>query len=52
MANIKTFQVNDGGEARVGIDREYNEVCVSLALNLFENDEQWGAQPLTRKEAM
>lgn len=52
MENIKTFQVNDGGEARVGIDREYNEVCVSLALNHFENDEQWGAQPLTPKEAM
>lgn len=53
MEDVTVFHVNECGEVRVGIDREFCDgPYVSLAMNHFEDDTEWGAQPLTPKEAM
>lgn len=52
MGNIKTYQNKPFGEIRIGLDKDYpEEASVSLALNHWENDEQWGGQPLDPKLA-
>lgn len=52
MGKIKTYQNKPFGEIRIGIDKDNpEEACVTLALNHWENDEQWGGQPLDPKLA-
>lgn len=52
MGKIKTYQNKPFGEIRIGIDKDSpEEACVTLALNHWENDEQWGGQPLNPKLA-
>lgn len=52
MEKITTIKNEDFGEIRIGIDDNCPaEACVSLALNHFEDDEQWGAQPLSPEMA-
>lgn len=52
MGKIKTYQNKPFGEIRIGIDKDNPmEACVSLALNHWEDDEQWGGQPLDPKLA-
>ena len=52
MEDVTTLKNSDFGEIRVGLDQDCpEEVYVSLSLNHFEDDEQWGGQPLTPKLA-
>lgn len=52
MGKIKTYQNKPFGEIRIGLDKDNpEEVYVSLALNHWEDDEQWGGQPLAPKLA-
>lgn len=52
MEKIKIYQNKSFGEIRIGIDKDTpEEACVALALNHWENDEQWGGQPLNPKLA-
>lgn len=52
MGKIKTYQNKPFGEIRIEIDKDTpEEACVTLALNHWENDEQWGGQPLNPKLA-
>lgn len=52
MEKIKTYQNKPFGEIQIGIDKDTpEEACVTLALNHWENDEQWGGQPLNPKLA-
>lgn len=52
MGKIKTYQNKPFGEIRIGLDKDYpEEASVSLALNHWENDVQWGGQPLDPKLA-
>lgn len=54
MGQITTIQNKEFGEIRIGvdIDKDYpEESYVSLALNHWEDDEQWGGQPLDPKLA-
>lgn len=52
MEKIRTIKNEEFGEIRIGIDDNYpQEMYVSLALNHWENDEQWGGQPLDPKLA-
>lgn len=42
----------DCGEIRIGLyGEDVGGACISLALNHFENEDQWGAQPLTPEMA-
>lgn len=52
MGKIKIYQNKPFGEIRIGLDKDNpEEACVTLALNHWENDEQWGGQPLDPKLA-
>lgn len=52
MRNVTAVRNGEFGEIRIGIDKENPpEIYVSLALNHFEDDEQWGGQPLSPKLA-
>lgn len=52
MEKITTIKNEDFGKIRIGIEDSCPaEACVSLALNHFENDEQWGGQPLSPEMA-
>lgn len=52
MEKIKIYQNKPFGEIRIGIDKDTSEeACITLALNHWENDEQWGGQPLNPKLA-
>lgn len=52
MGKIKTYQNKPFGEIRIGIDKDNpEEASVTLALNHWEDDEQWGGQPLDPKLA-
>lgn len=52
MGKIKTYQNKPFGEIRIGLYADYpQEASVSLALNHWEDDEQWGGQPLNPKLA-
>ena len=38
----------DCGEIRIGLyGEDVGGACISLALNHFENEDQWGGQPLS-----
>lgn len=52
MGKITTIKNEEFGEVRIGVDSDYpEEAYVSLALNHWEDDEQWGGQPLNPKLA-
>ena len=52
MAKIKIYQNKPFGEIRIGLDKDNPmEACVTLALNHWEIDGQWGGQPLDPKLA-
>lgn len=52
MGKIKTYQNKPFGEIRIGLDVDCpEESYVSLALNHWEDDEQWGGQSLDPKLA-
>lgn len=52
MGKIKTYQNKPFGEIRIGLDKDNpEESCITLALNHWEDDKQWGGQPLDPKLA-
>ena len=52
MGEITMIQNKEFGEIRIGVDDDTpKEACVTLALNHWEDDEQWGGQPLDPKLA-
>lgn len=52
MEKITKIKNDSFGEIRIDIDDDRLEgSCVSLALNHFEDENQWGAQPLTPEMA-
>lgn len=52
MENLTKYKNEDFGEIRIEIDKDNpEEVYVTLALNHWGNNEQWGGQPLDPKLA-
>jgi len=48
MSDIQIFKNENFGEIRISIDKDVpEEASVTIALNHWEDDEQWGGQPLS-----